>query len=211
MRELNLLEGYPQPKEIRYVGENIRTINHRIIAAYRDKEFFDGDRNCGYGGYKYDGRWKKVATKIKNEYQLDENASFLQLNCEKGFLLHDITNLNNLTQVFGTETSPYAIQESLKSIKANVIQADPTGLPFEDNFFDYIYIDAEHTFKAVTKDLEVWYPKLKKNGTLFGDDYYWREEDDTLSLHIAYQEFIKKNHIKKWCVFKSQIKIIKDE
>ncbi|MDC0060081.1 class I SAM-dependent methyltransferase [Pelagibacteraceae bacterium] len=82
---------------------------------------------------------------------------------------------------------------------------------YEDNFFDYIYIDAEHTYKAVTKDLEVWYPKLKKNGTLFGDDYYWREEDDTLSLHIAYQEFIKKNHIKKWCVFKSQIKIIKDE
>ena len=82
---------------------------------------------------------------------------------------------------------------------------------YEDNFFDYIYIDAEHTYQAVTKDLEVWYPKLKKNGTLFGDDYYWREEDDTLSLHIAYQEFIKKNHIKKWCVFKSQIKIIKDE
>ena len=82
---------------------------------------------------------------------------------------------------------------------------------YEDNFFDYIYIDAEHTYQAVTKDLEVWYPKLKKNGTLFGDDYYWREEDNTLSLHIAYQEFIKKNHIKKWCVFKSQIKIIKDE
>ena len=85
------------------------------------------------------------------------------------------------------------------------------SLKYEDNFFDYIYIDAEHTYKAVTKDLEVWYPKLKKNGTLFGDDYYWREEDDTLSLHVAYQEFIKKNHIKKWCVFKSQIKIIKDE
>ena len=82
---------------------------------------------------------------------------------------------------------------------------------YEDNFFDYIYIDAEHTYQAVTKDLEVWYPKLKKNGTLFGDDYYWREEDDTLSLHRAYQEFIQKNHIKKWCVFKSQIKIIKDE
>jgi len=46
---------------------------------------------------------------------------------------------------------------------------------------------------------------------LFGDDYYWREEDDTLSLHKAYQEFIIKKNIKKWCVFKSQITIIKDE
>ena len=82
---------------------------------------------------------------------------------------------------------------------------------YEDNFFDYIYLDAEHTYDAVTNDLKVWYPKLKKNGILFGDDYYWREEDDTLSLHKAYQEFIFKNNIKKWCVFKSQIKIIKDE
>ena len=80
-----------------------------------------------------------------------------------------------------------------------------------DNFFDYIYIDAEHTYEAVKKDLRAWYPKLKKNGTLFGDDYYWREEDDSLSLHKAYQEFISKNHIKKWCVFKSQITIIKHE
>ena len=82
---------------------------------------------------------------------------------------------------------------------------------YEDNFFDYIYIDAEHTYEAVSIDLKAWYPKLKKNGTLFGDDYYWREADDTLSLHKAYQEFILNNHIKKWCVFKSQITIIKDE
>ena len=82
---------------------------------------------------------------------------------------------------------------------------------YADNFFDYIYIDAEHTYEAVSRDLKAWYPKLKKNGTLFGDDYYWREADDTLSLHKAYQEFIIKNHIKKWCVFKSQITIIKDE
>ena len=98
--------------------------------------------------------------------------------------------------------------QNVHILEFNSLQASSK---YEDNFFDYIYIDAEHTYNAVTKDLEVWYPKLKKNGTLFGDDYYWREEDDTLSVHKAYQEFIQKNHIKKWCVFKSQIKIIKDE
>ena len=82
---------------------------------------------------------------------------------------------------------------------------------YKNNFFDYIYIDAEHSYHAVINDLNVWYPKLKKNGVLFGDDYYWREEDDSLSLHKAYQEFISKKNIKKWCVFKSQIMIIKDE
>ena len=82
---------------------------------------------------------------------------------------------------------------------------------YKDNYFDYIYLDAEHSYQAVTNDLDMWYPKLKKKGVLFGDDYYWREEDDTLSLHKAYQDFININNISKWCVFKSQIIIVKDE
>ena len=52
MREFNLLGEYPIPDKPRYVGSNLRTINHRIVATYRDKNFFDG-------GFKYDGRWKK--------------------------------------------------------------------------------------------------------------------------------------------------------
>ena len=82
---------------------------------------------------------------------------------------------------------------------------------YKDNYFDYIYLDAEHTYQAVSNDLDMWFSKLKKNGVLFGDDYYWREEDGTLSLHKAYQDFIAKHQISKWCVFKSQITIVKNE
>lgn len=80
---------------------------------------------------------------------------------------------------------------------------------FNNDYFDYIYIDGEHSYEAVYGDLVNWYPKLKKNGYIFGDDYYWREEDDTFSLQNAYQDFIKEKNIKKWCVFKSQIMIKK--
>ena len=59
MREYNLLNEYPNSLNHRLVGDNLRTIEHRIISTYRDQNFFDGDRNYGYGGYKYDGRWKK--------------------------------------------------------------------------------------------------------------------------------------------------------
>ena len=63
MREFNLLEDYPIPDKPRYVGSNLRTIKNRIIASYRDKNLYDGSRDNGYGGYKYDGRWVKVAKK----------------------------------------------------------------------------------------------------------------------------------------------------
>ncbi len=137
--------------------------------------------------WKFDEKVRGCAPQVSGEEPLNQNF-FDQAKKDTYDKFENIQNVNIL---------------DLNSLEASS--------KYEDNFFDYIYIDAEHTYKAVTKDLEVWYPKLKKNGTLFGDDYYWREEDDTLSLHIAYQKFIKKNHIKKWCVFKSQIKIIKDE
>ena len=56
MRKFNALGAYPQPKE-RVVGPDIRTIKNKIIASYRDERYYDGERDNGYGGYKYDGRW----------------------------------------------------------------------------------------------------------------------------------------------------------
>ena len=139
MREFNLLGEYPSPDKPRYVGSNLRTINHRIVAAYRDKNFFDGDRNFGYGGFKYDGRWKKVADKLCDEYKLSDNSSFLQLGCEKGFLLKDLRSKYANMQITGLETSNYAISSSMNEIKNNVKFCDNyLKLNYKDNEFDFI-------------------------------------------------------------------------
>ena len=42
---------------------------------------------------------------------------------------------------------------------------------FEDNSVDFIYIDGDHSYDAVTKDLEMYLPKLKHNGVIGGHDY----------------------------------------
>ena len=57
--------------------QNKRTIDHRIVSS-RDKDF-DGDRNYGYGGFKYDGRWKDIAKKVIDRYKLDNTSKILQL------------------------------------------------------------------------------------------------------------------------------------
>jgi predicted O-methyltransferase YrrM len=41
---------------------------------------------------------------------------------------------------------------------------------FEDNFFDYIMVDGAHEYEAVKSDVENWWPKLKDDGVMFGDD-----------------------------------------
>lgn len=45
------------------------------------------------------------------------------------------------------------------------------ALQFQNNFFDFVYIDADHSYEAVIKDLNAWYPKVKSGGILFGHDY----------------------------------------
>ncbi len=138
MREFNALGNYPQPKTPRFVGPKIRTIKNKIVASYRDEGYYDGDRNSGYGGFKYDGRWQKIAESIVKEYGLKEDAAVLQIGCEKGFLLHDFHEKFPNMKVRGLEVSDYAIADSMPSIKKQITKGAYEKLPYEDNEFDFV-------------------------------------------------------------------------
>ena len=138
MREFDALKGYPEPKQPRVVGPTIRTIHNRIRATYRDQEYYDGNRNSGYGGFKYDGRWVAVAQNMAKEYGLSESSAVLQLGCEKGFLLHDFHQLYPAMKVRGTDISAYALENAMPLIKPFVQQAAFTKLPFADGEFDFV-------------------------------------------------------------------------
>ena len=42
---------------------------------------------------------------------------------------------------------------------------------FEDNYFDWIYIDTDHSYQTTIKELQQWAPKVKANGVIAGHDY----------------------------------------
>lgn len=138
MREYNALKYYPQPKEPRYVGPGIRTIKNKIAASYRDQRYYDGERNNGYGGFIYDGRWKNVVNSMCVDYGLTEKSSLLQVGCEKGFLLHDFKEKFPSMKVRGTEVSDYAIVNSMPLVKPDIIKCDFINLPFENREFDFV-------------------------------------------------------------------------
>ena len=138
MREFNVLEGYPEPKKPRVAKEGLRTILHRIVASYRGKDLYDGDRNYGYGGFHYDGRWLPIAKKMCWEYKIDAQSAVLQVGCDKGFLLNDFLQIHPNMKVRGTEISEYPIEQAMESVKSNIEKAPFTKLPFDENEFDLV-------------------------------------------------------------------------
>ncbi len=139
MREFDILRTYPEPKQPRYVSPTLRTIKSRIMAAYRGKDYYDGDRNNGYGGFYYDQRWVSIAQDICKEYNLDNTSAFLHIGCEKGFLLHDLHTLYPQMKLCGTEISSYAKENAMSSIKPFIQYAPFTHLPFKDKEFDFVF------------------------------------------------------------------------
>lgn len=138
MREFNLLSNLPESKEPRIVHPNIRTIKNRIIASERGKEFYDGDRNNGYGGYVHDQRWEPVARKIIEEYHIMAHHHVLQIGSEKGFLLHELKILSPKLTVKGIELSKYAIDKTIYTVWNDVSHSQYTWLRFPDQSFEFV-------------------------------------------------------------------------
>ena len=88
------------------------------LAKKYSKDYWDGKRKSGYGGYKYiDGYWKPAAKKLIKEYNLKNSSSILDVGCGKGFLLFEIKKLLKNIKILGLDKSKYAIRNSPKSIK----------------------------------------------------------------------------------------------
>lgn len=86
-----------------------------------------------------------------------------------------------------------------------------TDVCFPKHYFDWIYIDADHSYDAVKKDLEFYYPLMKKGGYLCGDDYgLWSSNpkkgfgsDGGGGPKPAVDEFVQSHNLKIE-IFKSQ-------
>lgn len=165
----NILKNYPQPKKPRYLKKNFRTFKDRITASYRDQNFFNGSRNTGYGGYKYDNRWQKVARNCCKLYNLKPKSKILHINCEFGFLISDLSKIDNTFKVCGTETSRYAIKNLLFDIKKQVNYCKPTDIEYPKNYFDLVIaigVVYTQTLPDAIKLLKI-ISKISKNNNSF--------------------------------------------
>lgn len=108
------------------------------LALKWDYDYWDGSRETGYGGYKYDGRWRKVADAMAKAYGLKPGMRILDVGSGKGFLLHDFTESVPGVEVAGIDISAYGVAHTMESVKPFVQVGTAAKLPWPDGYFDLV-------------------------------------------------------------------------
>lgn len=108
------------------------------VAITYGQEYWDGERQFGYGGYRYDGRWRKVAEAMANHYGLRPGDRILDVGCGKAFLLYEFTQVVPGVEVAGIDISAYAIEHAKEEVKAFLRVGNATQLPYPDRSFDFV-------------------------------------------------------------------------
>ena len=138
-REIDLLVNYPRTKRDLTKRAAEKTEEDRRIARQFGKEFFDGERRYGYGGFYYDPRyWQPVVPTFQEYYRLTKDSSILDVGCAKGFMLHDFAELIPGVKVEGIDISEYAIENAIEDMKPFVKVGDAKKLEYPDNTFDLV-------------------------------------------------------------------------
>jgi SAM-dependent methyltransferase len=118
MTKINLMKNYPSARRNLEERASQKTEGDRIIARKFDKEFFDGDRKHGYGGYNYHPRfWTGVVEDMIRYYHLKKSSKILDVGCGKGFTLYDFTRILPGVEIKGIDISQYAIENGKEEVK----------------------------------------------------------------------------------------------
>lgn len=182
-QEIDLLVNYPKTKRNVQERGATKTEEDRAMARKFGKEFFDGERRHGYGGFNYHPRfWQPVVPTFQSHYQLGAKSSVLDVGCAKGFMLYDFTQLIPGIQVAGIDVSSYAIDNALAAVKPQLCVADARQLPYPDKSFDLVIaINTIHNLERhdliqALREIE----RVSKGKSFITVDAYRNEEEKEL-------------------------------
>ena len=201
--EIDLMVNYPRTK--RDVSERgaTKTEEDRRIARQFGKDFFDGDRKVGYGGFNYHRRfWQPVVPTFKERYGLSAKSSVLDVGCAKGFMLHDFAELIPGISVKGVDVSEYAIAAAIEDMKPHLQVASAAALPFPDKSFDLVIsvttvhnLDRDDCARALREIMRV----TRKHAFITVDAY--RDEEERKRMHAWNLTAKTVMHVDEWKAF----------
>ena len=182
--EINLLAKFPRVARDTSGRAEEKTDEDRRIARQFGKEFFDGPRRVGLGGYHYHPKfWQPAIPDFQKRYNLTSKSKILDVGCAKGFMLLDFMKLIPGIAVRGIDISAYAIQEAPPEVKPFLTVGDALSLPYNDREFDLVIsISTLHNLEgdALIQGFKEVQRVSRGKSFVFVDGYYTLEERDRI-------------------------------
>ena len=210
--EIDLLKNYPKSKRDLTKRLTEKTEQDRLIARKFGKEFFDGDRSHGYGGFYYNLRfWKDVIPDFEKYYNLTSNSKILDIGCAKGFMLYDFQKIIPGIEVAGVDISKYAIDNSKEEVRKYIQVSSALKLPFEDNSFDLVI--SINTLHNLSKDdIKIAIKEInrvsKKDAFITLDAY--RDDNEKKAMEAWNLTALTMMHTDDWKTFFKDINYVGD-
>jgi ubiquinone/menaquinone biosynthesis C-methylase UbiE len=135
MAEINLLDKLPKTQRTVTARAHAKTEEHIRISREYGEMYFDGPREYGYGGYRYDGRWIPVAEDMVRHFGLKPGDRVLDIGCAKGFLVKDLMKVCPGVEAFGVDVSKYALMHCEPEVIGRLHIGNAVDLPFPDGSF----------------------------------------------------------------------------
>lgn len=192
MIEINLLQALPKTKRNIQAREDAKDPDVIRISKEYGEMYFDGPRDYGYGGYRYDGRWVPVAKDIIAHFNLKSGDRVLDVGCAKGFLVKDLMQVCPGLEVFGIDISDYAVKHCEPEIVGRLHRGSADDLPFPDNSFDaVISLNTVHNFSRERVLIALQEIQRISGGNAFVqvDSYYTPEQKKIFESWVLTAEF----------------------
>lgn len=192
MAEINLLSKLPKGKRDINRRHSAKTPENVAIAKQYGEAYFDGPREVGYGGYRYDGRWISVAEDIVRHFELKPGDRVLDVGCGKGFLVKDLMKVCPGLEAFGLDISEYALMHCQPEVVGRLHLGNAVKLPFPDESFSaVISINTIHNLQRpdVIRAIREVERLAPGHGFIQVDAYHTVEERELFMKWVLTAEF----------------------
>lgn len=165
--------------------------------------------------YKLDnahiGNLRAVPNRLELLNLMPKNGVVVELGVDKGDFSQQILSMNNprkLHLVDAWESERYSeakrnsvVQRYSNFILDGIVQIDVgystgVGKKYPDEYFDWVYIDTDHSYETTRDELLIYSKKVKKGGIIAGHDFIANSKGSLAKYGVveAVYEFCYKNN-----------------
>ena len=182
----------------------------KLFDSKTDQRIFDSIKTLRFLEPQHVEGCKAILNRHLLLEQMPKNAVVAEIGVDRGRFaerIYEVTqpkqlHLIDLFQFEYQITDVNKLFDNKADVKMHQIKSADAGQLFEDEYFDWIYIDTDHTYETTKAELNAFADKIKPGGFISGHDYFQVGVSNGFSYGVmsAVHEFVVINNWKLYAV-----------